>query len=71
MMILQSHRIRSKAPVAPSETPAEVEIKPGRGRPPREASKAKERVHYPSVCGIAAVRRGPKFLTENLSGKYP
>lgn len=52
MMILQSHRIRSKAPVAPSETPAEVEIKPKRGRPPGEASKVEEKVHYPSVCGI-------------------
>ena len=71
-MILQSHKVRSKAPVAPSEAPAEVEVKPKRGRPPRQATEVEEKVHYPSICGIDLAKfwKVPAALRNRLAAAF-
>jgi len=73
MMILQSHKVRSKAPVAPSEMPANVgPVKPKRGRPPGEASKVEEKIHYPSVCGVDLAKfwKVPTPLRNRLASAF-
>ena len=73
MMILQSHKVRSKAPVAPSEVSADVElVKPRRGRPPGEASKVEEKIHYPSVCGVDLAKfwKVPASLRNRLASAF-
>lgn len=54
MMILQSHKVRSRAPEPPPLPKVDIEPeKPRRGRPKGDVSKAEEeKIHYPNVCGV-------------------
>jgi hypothetical protein len=73
MMILQNHKVRSRAPEAPSVQTVEIEpAKPKRGRPPGSAAKIEEKIHYPSVCGIDLAKfwKVPAALRNRLASAF-
>lgn len=53
MMILQSHKVRSRAPEPPPLPKIDIEPeKPRRGRPKGDVNKVEDKIHYPNVCGV-------------------
>ena len=72
MMILQSQKVRSRAPEAPAVEPVEP-IKPKRGRPPGSAAdRVEEKIHYPSVGGVDLTKfwRVPVALRNRLASAF-